>query len=305
MKAMQKIQRMNRIGLLLALAIWTMMPLFVAGQDPEPGLYAVFRSGDLQWTCRLEHQRAPRTVANFVGLAEGSRQWLNVREARITNGKFYDGTLIHRVVPGILIQGGSPTGDATGFPGFSFKDEFHPELRHNAPGILSMANKGPDSNGSQFFITVVPIPGLDDRHSVFGRVVEGLEAVIDLSLRPANADESPVDPISVDSVEILRIGGEAANFSAAGLSDPLPELIGRKSLIIADTDPVLELSWPASPPAYHTLLWSRDFKSAWNYRRMGTDTSINLILSVGNNQFALMQDLIPNNSFILFEAELD
>src|SRR5688500_17520816 len=129
--------------------------------------------------------RAPRTVENFVNLARAG---------------FYDGTTFHRVIPGFMAQGGDPTGTGTGGPGYQFGDEFHPSLRHDAAGVLSMANAGPGTNGSQFFITHGPTPHLDNRHSVFGRVTEGMEVVNSLRERDPQRDRNPGDRI--DTIEI-------------------------------------------------------------------------------------------------------
>jgi len=135
----------------------------------------------------LYADRAPLTVENFVNLAR--------------NG-FYDGTTFHRVIPGFMAQGGDPTGTGTGGPGYQFGDEFHPTLRHSGEGILSMANAGPGTNGSQFFITLGPTPHLDDRHSVFGRVVEGMDVVRSIRERDPQRDREPGDRI--DSIEITE-----------------------------------------------------------------------------------------------------
>jgi cyclophilin family peptidyl-prolyl cis-trans isomerase len=133
----------------------------------------------------LYADRAPRTVENFVNLARAG---------------FYDGTTFHRVIGGFMAQGGDPTGTGTGGPGYQFGDEFHPTLRHDSPGILSMANAGPGTNGSQFFITYGPTPHLDDRHSVFGKVTEGLDVLRSIRERDPQRDRQPGDRI--DTIEI-------------------------------------------------------------------------------------------------------
>ena len=135
----------------------------------------------------LYADRAPLTVENFVNLVRSG---------------FYDGTTFHRVIPGFMAQGGDPTGTGTGGPGYQFGDEFHPTLRHDGPGILSMANAGPGTNGSQFFITFGPTPHLDDRHSVFGRVIEGMDVVLSLRERDPQRDREPGDRI--ESIEITE-----------------------------------------------------------------------------------------------------
>ncbi len=143
------------------------------------GLYALIETSRGDITIQLEHERAPRTVANFVGLAEGTRPYsIDESQPKPQNGRpFYDGIVFHRVIRDFMVQTGDPTGTGRGGPGYRFADEIHPELRHDRPGIVSMANAGPNTNGSQFFITHVPTPWLDGKHAVFGHVVAGQEVV--------------------------------------------------------------------------------------------------------------------------------
>jgi peptidyl-prolyl cis-trans isomerase A (cyclophilin A) len=156
--------------------------------------YAVFDTTEGTFKIELFAAQAPRTVENFVSLAEGTK----------TGKPFYDGTIFHRVIPDFMIQGGDPQGTGRGGPGYNFADEFHPELKHSKPGILSMANAGPNTNGSQFFITVAATPFLDKRHSVFGEVTEGYDVVKKISQAPRNAQDRPVKEVRIQSVKIER-----------------------------------------------------------------------------------------------------
>ncbi|GMV44082.1 MAG: putative peptidyl-prolyl cis-trans isomerase A [Myxococcales bacterium] len=152
---------------------------------------------------RLFNDKAPRTVANFVGLATGTMEWTHPRLAKPMKDKaYYNGLTFHRVIPGFMIQGGCPKGDGTGGPGYNFADEFHPAARHSKPGMLSMANAGKDTNGSQFFITCEETSYLDDRHTVFGEVVEGLDVVQKIANTPRGANDRPKEPVVIKSVEI-------------------------------------------------------------------------------------------------------
>ena len=142
-----------------------------------PGTYARVTTNEGEFVIRLFEQEAPKTVANFVGLAEGTIEWTHPGTGQKQKTPFYDGIVFHRVIDGFVIQGGDPLGKGYGGPGYKFEDEFHPSLRHARAGMLSMANAGPNTNGSQFFITHVPTPWLDGKHSVFGQVVQGQDIV--------------------------------------------------------------------------------------------------------------------------------
>lgn len=165
----------------------------------QDGLYAKFNTSKGAITVELEYKRTPGTVGNFVALAEGNLE----NSAKPQGNPYYDGLKFHRVISDFMIQGGCPLGTGTGNPGYQFDDEFHPDLKHDGPGILSMANAGPGTNGSQFFITHVATPWLDGNHTVFGKVTEG-QSVVDSI---AQDDE-------IESLEILRVGSEAQSFNA-------------------------------------------------------------------------------------------
>lgn len=165
----------------------------------ENGIYAKFNTTKGAILVKLTHDKTPGTVGNFVGLAEGNLE----NEAKPQGKPYYNGLKFHRVIPDFMIQGGCPQGTGTGGPGYNFDDEFHPELKHDKPGVLSMANAGPGTNGSQFFITHVETPWLDNKHTVFGHVVEGQDIV-----------DSVAQGDVIESLEIVREGEEAKNWNA-------------------------------------------------------------------------------------------
>jgi len=165
----------------------------------QDGIYAKFNTPKGEILVKLTHDKTPGTVGNFVALAEGNME----NTARPQGKPYYDGLKFHRVIADFMIQGGCPLGTGTGDPGYKFDDEFHPELAHNGPGVLSMANAGPGTNGSQFFITHGPTPWLDNKHTVFGFVEQGQEVVDAI----AQGDQ-------IESLEIVRVGDEAQNWNA-------------------------------------------------------------------------------------------
>jgi peptidyl-prolyl cis-trans isomerase A (cyclophilin A) len=172
----------------------------------NPGTYARFDTSEGGFLVRLFEREAPTTVANFVELAEGTREWKHPGTGQKMRQPFYDGIVFHRVIDGFMIQGGDPLGQGTGGPGYTFADEFHPSLRHGKAGMLSMANAGPNTNGSQFFITLGPTPHLDNRHSVFGEVVEGLDVVKKIGKTPIGRNDRPQTPVVIRHVTIERVG---------------------------------------------------------------------------------------------------
>ena len=169
-----------------------------------PGVFAQFVTSEGPFTVRLFDQEAPKTVENFVGLAEGTKEWTDPRTNKKVSTPYYDGVIFHRVINGFMVQTGDPLGQGIGGPGYKFKDEFHPTLRHNKAGIVSMANSGPNTNGGQFFITLGPTPHLDDRHSVFGEVVEGMEVVVKIGSTPTASQDRPVKDIAIQTITIER-----------------------------------------------------------------------------------------------------
>lgn len=163
------------------------------------GLYAKFKTSKGDILVELEYKKTPGTVGNFVSLAQGNME----NSSKPQGTPYYDGLRFHRVIPDFMIQGGCPQGTGTGNPGYQFEDEFHPDLKHDKAGVLSMANSGPNTNGSQFFITHIPTPWLDNKHTVFGNVVKGQEIVNSI----AQGD-------NIDSIEIIVVGDEAKGFNS-------------------------------------------------------------------------------------------
>jgi cyclophilin family peptidyl-prolyl cis-trans isomerase len=178
--------------------------------DTGEGLFADMRTSMGTIRIRLEYTKAPMTVANFVGLAEG--QVTNT--AKPEGQPYYDGIIFHRVIPGFMVQCGDPTGTGMGGPGYAFDDEIAPDLRHDRPGVLSMANAGPGTNGSQFFITHGPTPHLDGRHAVFGFVVEGQEVVNAIGNVPRDGRDRPVQDVRIEKLTIERVGDAAKAWDA-------------------------------------------------------------------------------------------
>jgi len=177
-------------------------------------LTATLRTSQGTVQVRLLPDYAPKTVRNFVELAEGTREWTDPRTRQQTAERLYDGTIFHRVIPGFMVQGGDPLGTGTGGPGYRFADEFHPDLRFDRPYLLAMANAGPGTNGSQFFITVAPTPHLNGRHTIFGEVIEGSDVVDRISQVKTGRNDRPAQDVVLESVTIERPSGGAGE--AAG-----------------------------------------------------------------------------------------
>ena len=170
-------------------------------------LTATLRTSQGTVQVRLFPDHAPKTVANFVELAEGGREWTAPRTRQATTGRLYDGTVFHRVIPRFMIQGGDPLGTGTGGPGYKFGDEIHPDLRFDRPYLLAMANAGPGTNGSQFFITTVPTPHLNGKHTIFGEVIDGSDVVERISQVQTGRSDRPAQDVVLESVSIERPSG--------------------------------------------------------------------------------------------------
>ena len=158
--------------------------------------------GDIE--VELFEEQVPQTVENFVGLATGEQEWEDPETSETRTDPLYDGILFHRIIEGFMIQTGDPTGTGRGGPGYTFDDEFHPELRHDSAGVLSMANRGPDTNGSQFFITLDAQSHLDDKHAVFGEVTDGMDVVEAIGSVQTDGNDQPTTDVRLESVSIDR-----------------------------------------------------------------------------------------------------
>ena len=171
----------------------------------QPGTYAVFDTTEGRIVCRLFEKDAPKTVTNFIELAEGRREWTHPVSRKKSKDRLYDGTIFHRVIPEFMIQGGDPAGNGMGGPGYEFEDETRGSPHQfDTPGKLAMANAGPNTNGSQFFITVTPTTWLTGKHTIFGEVVEGQDVLSKITAVPRNRQDRPVKDVTLKSLTIER-----------------------------------------------------------------------------------------------------
>lgn len=193
--------------------------------SPQPtGPTAILDTSMGRITCKLFSKEAPETVANFIGLAKGTKDWTDPKTKEKMHGKpLYDGTTFHRVIPEFMVQGGDPMGDGTGDPGYFFKDEFDPDLNFDVPGRLAMANSGPNTNGSQFFVTEVPTEHLDQKHTIFGQCDDHSVVVVQSIARvQRDGQDKPLDPVTLNKVTIVP-EGQPLPPSPAGSSPAEPK----------------------------------------------------------------------------------
>ena len=236
----------------------------------QDGIYADFQTSLGNFTCQLHYDRAPRTVANFIALATGERAWLDLPTGDAKRRPFYDGITFHRVVSGFVIQGGSPNGQGTDGPGYVFKDEFDPTLRHDVAGVLSMANSGANSNGSQFFVTLAATPHLNDVHSVFGNVTSGLNIVQSIGAVQVDSSSKPLTPVVMQFVRIRRVGTAAESFNIHAQS--LPTVGGANPQLIAPSPTTLALRFPRAQYSEYSVYQSADLLT-WSRVRLGLYSS--------------------------------
>lgn len=172
-------------------------------------LMATFKTNHGDIVVELFPNHAPKTVENFVGLAEGTKEWIDPETGQVSTKPLYDNLIFHRIIPDFMLQGGDPLGSGMGGPGYQFEDEFHPDLQFDRPYLLAMANAGPGTNGSQFFITVIPTAWLNRKHTIFGEVADDASrAVVDaIAVVERDRFDRPVSPVTLEKVEIARVEG--------------------------------------------------------------------------------------------------
>ncbi len=208
---------MFKIGKRSYIIVIFILLLMIIGCDynvKKDGLYAVLTTNLGNIVCELYYDKAPVTVGNFIGLAEGKIEYKDPKTEKKIKGFYYDGLIFHRIIKDFIIQSGDILGNGTGGPGYSFVDEFDGSLKHDSPGILSMANSGPNSNGSQFFITLNSTPYLDGKHSVFGKVIIGMDVVNKIGNVKVDKDDKPYEDVFIKKVKIIRKGDKAKKFDA-------------------------------------------------------------------------------------------
>lgn len=244
----------------------------------QNGIFADFTTSKGNFTCVLDYTNAPKAVANFIGLATGQRAWLDLPTGQVRTNRFYDGLTFHRVIAGFMIQGGSPNGQGTDGPGYVFPDEFTPALRFTGTGVLAMANSGPKSNGSQYFVTVAPTPWLNDVHTIFGWVVSGTNVVAAISQVATNANSKPLTDVVVQTVGIRRVGAAAQNFDPNAQGVPV---VHPGSLAIANGPNQVALTY-----TNHAYLDSRIYASSnlvnWSANLLGIEG----VTPTGNQVYA-------------------
>lgn len=233
----------------------------------EDGIYAQFSVShdgvDYEFTANLHYEKVPMTVLNFMELAEGTKKWAEFGSLEESEAPFYDGLTFHRIVPESVVQAGSRNGMGNDGPGYQFPDDMDTSLTHSEAGVLSMANSGTNTNGSQFFITLAEAPVLDGKHSIFGMIVDGLADVLDLGVLPADEDGKPESTVVINSVTIIRVGADANNFT--GASEIRPQL--RRLLepeFIMDAGPSYTIRIPGRDSSYgYQVYGTPDLQNTW------------------------------------------
>lgn len=197
---------MKRILIIVVCLIFSSTALAMGGKPSMPKkIQATFVTSKGNIVCFLYPEKAPKTVENFIGLAKGTKEWTDPRTKGKVKKPLYDGTIFHRVIPEFMIQGGDPLGMGIGGPGYTFEDEIVEDITFDRPGRLAMANAGPNTNGSQFFITVAPTAWLNGRHTIFGQVIEGQDVVDAISIVQRDASDRPIEPVILQQIIIEEI----------------------------------------------------------------------------------------------------
>ena len=256
-------------------------------QAQEDGIYADFITTKGNFTCRLYYTIAPKAVANFIGLATGTRAWIDAPTGAVRTNSFHNGLTFHRVIKSFMIQGGSPNGLGTDGPGYAFPDEFSPTLRHDGPGVLSMANSGPNSNGGQFFVTVANTDWLNDVHTIFGRVIAGQDVVDAISVVTTDSNSKPLTNVVVQTVSIRRVGTAAQAFDIQAQGLPV---VSREPLQIAASGKSTTLTHANRLYAENFLSVSSNLTS-WTGSSQGID-----VASPVSNTITQGHDRIGRNS---------
>jgi cyclophilin family peptidyl-prolyl cis-trans isomerase len=232
------------------------------------GIFADFTTSMGSFTCQLDYTNAPRTTANFVGLATGQRAWLDLPTGRARTDAFYNGLTFHRVIAGFMNQGGSPNGLGTDGPGYVFKDEFSPSLVFDSFGVLAMANSGPNTDGSQFFVTVAPYPYGNNTYTIFGRVVSGSNVVYAINHVATGANDKPLTNVVIQQVNIRRVGtaAQAFDINAQGLP-----IVTNLPLKIATTASQVTLTFANRQYADNRLYAATNLTGAWTSDKLGIE----------------------------------
>jgi cyclophilin family peptidyl-prolyl cis-trans isomerase len=251
------------------LGVFLLFPAVGRVAAQTDGIFAEFNTSMGSFTCRVEYAKAPKASANFIGLATGQRAWLDLPLGLVKTQAFYNGLTFHRVIAGFMNQGGSPNGQGTDGPGYSFVDEFDSTLRHDEFGVLSMANSGPDSNGSQFFVTAGPTPWLNDVHTIFGKLVGGSNVVYAINHVVTDANNKPLTNVLLQSVVIRRVGAAAQAFDIH--AQGLPDVNGLPSAIQHNGTNVT-LSFSNSLNRDNRLYGSTNL-STWTGTKLGIETA--------------------------------
>ncbi len=258
---------------------WTVWFLFLAAATrmaaaelPE-GLYARFTTSMGAFTAKLYHEQTPRTVANFVGLAEGTQPFIDFTLPGVVKRRFYDGQTFHRVVKGFVIQTGSPNGNGTDGPGYTIANEIKTDLKHGKAGMLGAARtSAQDTYGAQLYFTLTNTPALDGAYTVWGETVEGLDVVLAIGNVLTGVGDKPVTPVILQKVDILRIGASALAFDPAKVTPPLPQPKTKELTMIVGTNS-LDFSWKTNVDASYRILYSPNLKT-WNDTGLFRDDKI-------------------------------